>query len=154
MERTLLNQDCGQMVQSSYEEPFGNYHMQTLFHCMYIIVELGLHLNQFNSTTEKEVKWNKTLNTSNASIEDFKYFNWRLKPPFLLNEDILKINSGPSEKLVVVGQSPDFYASRMVWSVVEYACVVWHNLISSEECTNIECVQKTALRIILKSGAW
>ena len=36
-------------------------------------------------------------------------------------------------------------------SVVEYACVVWHSSISSEECNNIERVQKTALRIILKS---
>ena len=36
-------------------------------------------------------------------------------------------------------------------SVVEYACVVWHSSISSEESNNIERVQKTALRIILKS---
>ena len=33
----------------------------------------------------------------------------------------------------------------------EYACVVWHSSISSEESNNIERVQKTALRIILKS---
>ena len=36
-------------------------------------------------------------------------------------------------------------------SVLEYACIVWHSSISSEECNNIERVQKTALRIILKS---
>ena len=36
-------------------------------------------------------------------------------------------------------------------SVLEYACVVWHSSISSEESNNIERVQKTALRIILKS---
>ena len=36
-------------------------------------------------------------------------------------------------------------------SVVEYACVVWHSSISNEESDNIERVQKTALRIILKS---
>ena len=36
-------------------------------------------------------------------------------------------------------------------SVLKYACVVWHSSISSEECNNIERVQKTALRIILKS---
>ena len=35
-------------------------------------------------------------------------------------------------------------------SVVEYACVVWHSSISNEESNNIERVQKTALRIILK----
>ena len=35
--------------------------------------------------------------------------------------------------------------------MLEYACVVWHSSISSEECNNIERVQKTALRIILKS---
>ena len=35
-------------------------------------------------------------------------------------------------------------------SVVEYICVVWHSSISNEESNNIERVQKTALRIILK----
>ena len=36
-------------------------------------------------------------------------------------------------------------------SVLEYACVVWHSSISSEECNNIEHVQKTAVRILIKS---
>jgi hypothetical protein len=34
--------------------------------------------------------------------------------------------------------------------MVEYCCVVWHSSITEEERTNIERVQKTALRIILK----
>jgi hypothetical protein len=34
--------------------------------------------------------------------------------------------------------------------MVEYCCVVWHSSITEEERTSIECVQKTALRIILK----
>ena len=33
--------------------------------------------------------------------------------------------------------------------MVEYCCVVWHSSITEEECTDIERVQKTALRIIL-----
>ena len=35
-------------------------------------------------------------------------------------------------------------------SMVEYACVVWHSSITEEEITDIERVQKTALRIILR----
>ena len=35
-------------------------------------------------------------------------------------------------------------------SMVEYACVVWHSSITEEENTDIECVQKTALTIILR----
>ena len=34
---------------------------------------------------------------------------------------------------------------------MHYAFVVWHSSISNEESNNIERVQKTALRIILKS---
>ena len=34
--------------------------------------------------------------------------------------------------------------------MVEYCCVVWHSSITKDERTNIERVQKTALRIILK----
>ena len=33
--------------------------------------------------------------------------------------------------------------------MLEYCCVVWHSSITEEESTNIERVQKTALRIIL-----
>ena len=35
-------------------------------------------------------------------------------------------------------------------SMVEYACVVWHSLITGEDSTGIERVQKTALRLILR----
>ena len=34
--------------------------------------------------------------------------------------------------------------------MMEYACVVWHSSITEEEITDIERVQKTALRIILR----
>ena len=33
--------------------------------------------------------------------------------------------------------------------MVEYCCVVWHSSITEDECTEIERVQKTALRIIM-----
>ena len=35
-------------------------------------------------------------------------------------------------------------------SMLEYCCVVWHSSISEDDCSSIERVQKTALRIILK----
>ena len=35
-------------------------------------------------------------------------------------------------------------------SMVEYCCVVWHSSITEEECTSIERVQKTALKLILR----
>ena len=35
-------------------------------------------------------------------------------------------------------------------SMVEYACAVWQSFITEEEITDIEHVQKTALRIILR----
>ena len=35
-------------------------------------------------------------------------------------------------------------------SMVEYSCVVWHSLITGEDSTSIERVQKTALRLILR----
>ena len=36
-------------------------------------------------------------------------------------------------------------------SLVEYWCVVWHSSITEEECSDIERIQKTALRIILRA---
>ena len=36
-------------------------------------------------------------------------------------------------------------------SILEYSCVIWHSSITVEECVSLERVQKTALRIILKS---
>ena len=35
-------------------------------------------------------------------------------------------------------------------SIAEYSCLVWGSSITEEEITNIERIQKTALRIILK----
>ena len=44
------------------------------------------------------------------------------------------------------------YYILCIGSLVEYYCVVWHSFITEEECTDIERIQNTALRIILKEN--
>ena len=100
----------------------------------------------------------KLDNTLLQEVEECRLLGLTISNQLSWNQNTHNIVKKANMRMIILHKLYDFNLPTeelldiyilFIRCMVEYCCVVWHSSITEEECTDIERVQKTALRIIL-----